>query len=210
MFSSSSPPTFRRLQKMECSRDDIVDIKELGRGAFGEVLLVQAKKPGQAEGESCYMAMKILKNDSTAEMQVQFLREASLLADLEHDNIVKLMGECQLTVGNNNEAFVIFCFPTPGVSLVYKPFCMLMEYMCLGDLNSYLRRHDPNSTAMRVDIDQAAVAMHARANGHVGGGGADVSAQPTQDELNRFVLCNMAIEIAEGMIYLSHQNFVHR
>lgn len=86
---------------------------------------------------------------------------------------------------------------------------MLMEYMCHGDLNSYLRRHDPNNTAVRVDIDQAAVAMHGRPNGHMRGS-VSISETGPPVELNRLVLCKMAMEIAEGMIYLSHQNYVHR
>lgn len=89
-----------RLQKLEYPREDIVDLKELGRGAFGEVFLVEApqldeERGRRSEGDAPTrqrIAMKVLKSDATPEMQLQFLREATMLADLEHENIVRLIG----------------------------------------------------------------------------------------------------------------------
>uniref|UniRef100_S4R915 Protein kinase domain-containing protein n=1 Tax=Petromyzon marinus TaxID=7757 RepID=S4R915_PETMA len=52
------------------------------------------------------------------DMQANFHREAALMAEFTHPNIVKLLGVCA----------------------VGKPFCLLFEFMPHGDLNEYLRR----------------------------------------------------------------------
>jgi receptor tyrosine kinase len=67
--------------------------------------------------EFTMVAVKMLKDEATEDLQADFEREASLLAEFEHRNIVKLLGVCA----------------------VGKPMCLLLEYMGLSDLNEFLR-----------------------------------------------------------------------
>ena len=57
-------------------------------------------------------------------MQVLFLEEAHIMKQLEHKNIVRLLGVCTKD----------------------EPICVVMELMVYGDLKSYLLSH-------RVSID---------------------------------------------------------
>lgn len=67
------------------------------------------------------VAVKTLKIGSTTEEKLDFLSEAKVMKDLEHKNIVKLLGVC-----TQNE-----------------PVYTIMEFMLYGDLKTYLlgRRH---------------------------------------------------------------------
>lgn len=109
-----------KLEKLEYPRNDIIYVKDLGQGAFGRVF--QAKAPGLIFGEDfTLVAVKMLKDDASQDMQVDFEREACLLAEFEHPNIVKLLGVCA----------------------VGRPMCLLFEYMARGDLNECLRSCSP-------------------------------------------------------------------
>ncbi|CDQ91128.1 unnamed protein product [Oncorhynchus mykiss] len=67
------------------------------------------------------VAVKMLKEEASADMQNDFQREAALMAEFDHPNIVRLLGVCA----------------------VGKPMCLMFEYMSYGDLNEYLRRRSP-------------------------------------------------------------------
>ena len=54
------------------------------------------------------------------QLSTEFEREAELLSNLSHDNIVTFH----------------------GISIDQHPFMMIFEYMKLGDLNSFLRSYD--------------------------------------------------------------------
>ena len=73
------------------------------------------------------VAVKMLKEDATDDLQSDFEKEASILAEFDHPNIVKLLGVC--AVGN--------------------PMCLLFEFMAKGDLNTYLRSNSPNGYLTR-------------------------------------------------------------
>ena len=91
-------------------------MKDLGHGAFGRVF--QAKAPHLVKGEPCtIVAVKTLKEEADEETRANFEKEAILLAELDHPNIIALLGVCALE----------------------KPFCLLLEFMALGDLRQYLR-----------------------------------------------------------------------
>uniref|UniRef100_A0A8C1VEG2 receptor protein-tyrosine kinase n=1 Tax=Cyprinus carpio TaxID=7962 RepID=A0A8C1VEG2_CYPCA len=64
------------------------------------------------------VAVKMLKEEASADMQNDFQREAALMAEFDHPNIVRLLGVCA----------------------VGKPMCLMFEYMANGDLNEFLRR----------------------------------------------------------------------
>ncbi|CAG5119331.1 unnamed protein product [Candidula unifasciata] len=72
--------------------------------------------------EGQLIAIKMLKEDASETVQADFEREASLMVEFDHANIVRLLGVC--TVG--------------------KPMCLLFEYMSRGDLNGFLRLCSPD------------------------------------------------------------------
>lgn len=109
-----------KLEKLEYPRNNIIYVKDLGQGAFGRVF--KGKAPNLMPGNDFTMvAVKMLKEDASNELQVDFEREACLLSDFNHPNIVKLLGVCA----------------------VGKPMCLLFEYMSRGDLNGFLRSCSP-------------------------------------------------------------------
>lgn len=105
-----------KLEKLEFPRNNIIYIRDLGQGAFGRVF--QAKAPGLVpEEEFTLVAVKMLKDEASHDLQLDFEREACLLAEFDHPNIVKLLGVCAIG----------------------RPMCLLFEFMGKGDLNEYLR-----------------------------------------------------------------------
>lgn len=110
----------QKLEKLEYPRNNIIYAKDLGQGAFGRVF--QGKAPGLIPGEDYTMvAVKMLKEDASSELQIDFEREACLLSEFNHPNIVRLLGVCA----------------------VGRPMCLLFEYMSRGDLNGFLRSCSP-------------------------------------------------------------------
>ena len=115
-----------KLDKLEFPRNDIIYIRDIGQGAFGRVF--QGKAPGLVAGDEFTMvAVKMLKEEATDDLQRDFEKEASLLAEFDHPNIVKLLGVCAIG----------------------KPMCLMFEFMAKGDLNAYLRASTPNNYILR-------------------------------------------------------------
>lgn len=129
--------TFDVLGIRHINRNCIDLLQELGEGAFGRVYLgsvagLESLKTNLDEKETKHeanikkysqdgktlVAVKMLKN--MPQLCTEFEREAELLSNLSHENIVTFY----------------------GVSVDQQPFLMLFEYMRLGDLNSYLRNHN--------------------------------------------------------------------
>ena len=86
------------------------------------------------------------------------------MSKLDHPRIVKLLGVCSVT----------------------QPYCMIFEYMDLGDLNSYLR----SAIGLGPDCDEV------------------LNKETCFLQLSD--LLSIVEQIAEGMEYLSNQNLVHR
>jgi len=115
------------LEKLEFPRNNIIYVRDLGQGAFGRVF--QAKAPGLVPGEEfTNVAVKMLKEEASDDLLLDFEREACLLAEFDHPNIVKLLGVCALG----------------------RPMCLLFEYMGRGDLNEFLRSCSPSSYIIRA------------------------------------------------------------
>ncbi|XP_051175096.1 tyrosine-protein kinase transmembrane receptor Ror2 [Leptopilina boulardi] len=115
-----------KLEKLEFPRNDIIYIRDLGQGAFGRVF--QAKAPGLIPGdEFTNVAVKMLKDEATTDLLADFEREACLLSEFDHPNIVKLLGICAIG----------------------RPMCLLFEYMGRGDLNEFLRTCSPGNYIVR-------------------------------------------------------------
>uniref|UniRef100_A0A3Q3J6G5 receptor protein-tyrosine kinase n=1 Tax=Monopterus albus TaxID=43700 RepID=A0A3Q3J6G5_MONAL len=112
-----------KLLALEYPRNNIQYVRDIGEGAFGRVF--QARAPGLLSNESFTMvAVKMLKEEASADMQNDFQREAALMAEFDHPNIVRLLGVCA----------------------VGKPMCLMFEYMAHGDLNEFLRRRSPTQS----------------------------------------------------------------
>ncbi|KAM4719708.1 muscle, skeletal receptor tyrosine-protein kinase [Anableps anableps] len=112
-----------KLLTLEYPRNNIQYVRDIGEGAFGRVF--QARAPGLLPTEPFTMvAVKMLKEEASADMQNDFQREAALMAEFDHPNIVRLLGVCA----------------------VGKPMCLLFEYMAQGDLNEFLRRRSPTQS----------------------------------------------------------------
>ncbi|TMW42470.1 hypothetical protein DOY81_012449, partial [Sarcophaga bullata] len=89
------------------------------------VTVHNAKAPGLVPGyDDLMVAVKMLKDDASDQMQMDFEREACLLAEFDHPNIVKLLGVCALG----------------------RPMCLLFEFMSPGDLSEFLRSCSPYAT----------------------------------------------------------------
>ena len=73
------------------------------------VLQTQAKAPNLVKGEELTLiAVKMLKEEATEDLVSDFEREASLMSDFDHQNILKLLGVCA----------------------VGKPMCLLIGKRC--------------------------------------------------------------------------------
>ncbi|XP_055973277.1 muscle, skeletal receptor tyrosine-protein kinase isoform X4 [Sorex fumeus] len=123
-----------KLITLEYPRNNIEYVRDIGEGAFGRVF--QARAPGLLPYEPFTMvAVKMLKEEASADMQADFQREAALMAEFDNPNIVKLLGVCA----------------------VGKPMCLLFEYMAYGDLNEFLRSMDPQQSACTLSHSDLSV-----------------------------------------------------
>ncbi|XP_071509080.1 BDNF/NT-3 growth factors receptor-like [Diadema antillarum] len=104
------------------SRENIRFIGELGEGAFGVVCLGVCEHLPGADGP-IMVAIKTLKDASIGDARKDFEREAELLTNLQHENIVTFYGVC----------------------IDQEPFFMVFEYMENGDLNNYLKSRGPDA-----------------------------------------------------------------
>ncbi|KAM4721184.1 tyrosine-protein kinase ABL2 [Rhinophrynus dorsalis] len=95
--------------KWEMERTDITMKHKLGGGQYGEVYVGVWKK------YSLTVAVKTLKED-TMEVE-EFLKEAAVMKEIKHPNLVQLLGVCTLE----------------------PPFYIVTEYMHFGNLLDYLR-----------------------------------------------------------------------
>ncbi|XP_061603827.1 muscle, skeletal receptor tyrosine-protein kinase [Phyllopteryx taeniolatus] len=118
-----------KLLALEYPRNNIQYVRDIGEGAFGRVF--QARAPGLLLMEPFTMvAVKMLKEEASPDMQNDFQREAALMAEFDHINIVRLLGVCA----------------------VGKPMCLMFEYMAQGDLNEFLRRRSPTQCVRTLSL----------------------------------------------------------
>ena len=96
-------------------------VQELGEGAFGKVYKGEVVGV-DPRGHPASVAIKTLKPGANHKTKTDFQREADLMTDLRHPNIVCLVGVC----------------------FSDDPQCMLFEHMLHGDLHEFLTTHSPN------------------------------------------------------------------
>ena len=108
--------------ELECNRDDIEVLQEIGRGSFGVVYRGIMRLADS--GKRCQVAVKSLRCDANMRQRNNFLHEALILAKLDCHHIVKLRGVVSRT----------------------QPIYVVMELMEFGDLRSFLANHRPDSS----------------------------------------------------------------
>ena len=108
-------------------RNRIHVLQDLGEGAFGRVYLAMCELPlasinsdgseVETTDPTSLVAVKTLKENHAEDARQSFDREAELLTNLQHDNIVRLFG-----ISDDGEIRMI-----------------VFEYMKNGDLNNFLK-----------------------------------------------------------------------
>ena len=127
------------LEHIEVEASHIREIRILGEGQFGLVVLAETVgqrikdlvlknntcnsvvTKGSSTSSSVQVAVKKLKPGADKEVRRAFEKETKLMMQLNHENIVCLLGVCQ-----GEHGFIV------------------MEYMENGDLNQYLKKHSIN------------------------------------------------------------------
>lgn len=123
----SDPEPIVKADVMEVNESHISEIKELGMGQFGRVLLAHTiglslkdlKLSNSDSNVSILVAVKRLSEDADQKERQAFEKEIKFMARLKHENVVSLLGIC----------------------LARNAFIM-MEYMENGDLNQFLQKFD--------------------------------------------------------------------
>ena len=114
------------LFKRQVHRRDLLPVRAIGMGQFGEVYLAQ-QQVGKGQGacacprlcpcdawcagdngsQTCVRAVKLLRGAASADDRKEFAREAELMLDFDHQNLVRLI----------------------GVSMQKRPWLVVLEYM---------------------------------------------------------------------------------
>ncbi|XP_063743992.1 ephrin type-A receptor 6-like [Eleginops maclovinus] len=97
----------------------------IGAGEFGEVCSGRLRTPGKKE---IAVAIKTLKGGYVERQRRDFLREASIMGQFDHPNIIRL----------------------EGVVTKSKPVMIVVEYVENGSLDSFLRQHDGHFTVIQL------------------------------------------------------------
>ncbi|XP_792459.2 inactive tyrosine-protein kinase transmembrane receptor ROR1 isoform X1 [Strongylocentrotus purpuratus] len=112
-------------QKLQVKEIPLAAIKfseALGDGTFGKVW--RGELMGLNNQYSCTsIVIKTLDKEASPALQQDYRNETSVMASLNHPNIITLLGVCTKE----------------------KPNCMLFEFLPHGDLHEFLVRHSPNS-----------------------------------------------------------------
>ena len=108
---------FKQLDS-QISKDRIRYIRQIGQGNFGVVFMGKMSDPSSNAGEERIVAVKTLKDDYQEALE-DFAREAKIMLQLDHPNIITLYGVCTEEM----------------------PYYLVFEHMDLGDLSKFLRDH---------------------------------------------------------------------
>uniref|UniRef100_A0A8C9UZ63 Ephrin type-A receptor 6 n=1 Tax=Scleropages formosus TaxID=113540 RepID=A0A8C9UZ63_SCLFO len=114
----------------------------IGAGEFGEVCSGRLRTPGKKE---IPVAIKTLKGGYVERQRRDFLREASIMGQFDHPNIIRLEGVV-------TKSKVIICPPflMAFSCFVGRPVMIVVEYMENGSLDSFLRKHDGHFTVIQL------------------------------------------------------------
>ncbi|XP_022084812.1 cytoplasmic tyrosine-protein kinase BMX-like [Acanthaster planci] len=119
------PPTTAGLGSgtQEVSWKDLTILREIGSGQFGVVKLGKTKKQNR------FVAVKIMRENAMSEED--FIDEAKVMTQLQHENLVQLYGVCK------------------------NPLCIITEYMSKGCLLFHIRRHQELLHEPHILLDMA-------------------------------------------------------
>uniref|UniRef100_A0A1I7YTZ1 receptor protein-tyrosine kinase n=1 Tax=Steinernema glaseri TaxID=37863 RepID=A0A1I7YTZ1_9BILA len=97
----------------------------IGSGEFGDVCYGRLSLPSHRaiygdKVQDQIVAIKTLKKGSSEKARADFLMEASIMGQFDHENVIRLIGVVTRT----------------------EPTMIIIEYMLNGSLDQYLRRHD--------------------------------------------------------------------
>lgn len=132
-------------------RKQLQYVRELGSGWFGQVV------EGEAYGivptqRKTKVVVKILMEGANTTDQMYFLHEVKPFRDLDHPNVLKLLGKC----------------------LESDPFLIILEHCAFKDLKSYLIHHRTEAESLfnqnlllRMVCNVAAGLLHAHEHGFV-------------------------------------------
>ncbi|KAM8952993.1 proto-oncogene tyrosine-protein kinase ROS [Pelodytes ibericus] len=121
-------PTQTEMQTLpQFPREKLTLCVFLGSGAFGEVYEGNAEDILGPETGITKVAIKTLKSDATDHEKAEFLKEAHLMRQFEHPNILKLLGVC----------------------LFNEPQYIILELMDGRDLLTYLRGARANTSLQK-------------------------------------------------------------
>uniref|UniRef100_A0AC35FXV0 Protein kinase domain-containing protein n=1 Tax=Panagrolaimus sp. PS1159 TaxID=55785 RepID=A0AC35FXV0_9BILA len=109
----------------EVPRECVKSIEKIGNGSFGDVFRGDAWNLPMVGTKRVSVAIKTLKDENNKENQTKFVKEAILMNNFDHPNIVKLLGVCFQDV----------------------PHLLIIELMEGGDLLKFLRSCRPMDTA---------------------------------------------------------------
>ena len=161
-LSSKIAEMFDPSKLKQFSLDDIEYLSDLGEGQFGLVFkgaavgIDDCKDPS----ERTVVAVKTLKKDCNESSKDEFNQEVAFMSVLDHPNVVKML----------------------AVATEEEPYCMIFEFMELGDLNQFLRKIKP----------------------------IDGSDEVPELKLCLEDFLSICQQVASGMSYLSTLHFVHR
>ena len=118
---------------LEACGSNIQEIRELGMGHFGKVILAETvglsakdlrlSESDDDKSKSILVAVKKLKSDAPNATKEAFEKEIKFMSRLTDKNVIRILGVC--------------CEDTPFI---------MMEYMEKGDLNQYLQKFKIHST----------------------------------------------------------------
>lgn len=121
--------------KLQFSRDQLNYVEEMGSGWFGKVLRGEAHQihPGMRKTR---VVVKQLRDSATPDEQVMFAKEVQPYREVNHPNVMMLLGQCLET----------------------SPLLLIMEYAPNGDLKAFLRKNKDKTQSFAQDDVQLKMA----------------------------------------------------
>ena len=123
--------TLRKFRQVDSQipKSNVHYIRQIGQGNFGVVFMGRMYSSTSSDSdEETVVAVKTLK-DECQEALDDFAREARIMMQLDHPNIIRMY----------------------GVSTDSSPYYLIFEYMDLGDLSKYLREHASSQQRRLMD-----------------------------------------------------------
>ncbi|KAH8866744.1 Muscle, skeletal receptor tyrosine-protein kinase [Schistosoma japonicum] len=145
--------------------------------------------PSPDESNDCIAVVKMIQGGINLEAEVNFLREAEILIELQHKNIIQLLGVC----------------------IPLEPLSLIIEYMPFGDFHSFLRHYaNGSSSCNSVVVTANGEVLNAHSLPQTSSFCKTDFAEEYPNKLDVKMLIEMAIDACEAMIYLSEAYYVHR